>query len=144
MTNYRIEMMTGDDYGNYMMGYNDYNLNVEYIEANTKEEAVEIAKRNYPTMVINENYVKSIEEMKAEAEAEKKAHERFLKAEAEKKARKEAREKEKAEAMGMTLAEYKEYKKAEAKKKRYANEIKKMEAEIERLKEEIAWRKKYL
>lgn len=61
--------------------------------------------------------------------------------EAEKKARKAAREAAKAAAAGLSVEEYTERKKKAAKARRYENEAASMEAEILRLKKEIAWRK---
>ena len=64
--------------------------------------------------------------------------------EAEKKERKAKKEAEEAEAKGMTIEEYKEYKKEEAKIKRYNREIKKMEAEIKEIQRKINYRKNYI
>ena len=64
--------------------------------------------------------------------------------EAERKERKAKREAEEAEAKGMTIEEYKEYKKEEAKIKRYQTEIKKMEAEIKEIQRKINYRKNYI
>lgn len=63
------------------------------------------------------------------------------KKEAEKKARKAAKEAAKAAAAGLSVEEYTERKKKAAKARRYENEAASMEAEILRLKKEIAWRK---
>lgn len=63
---------------------------------------------------------------------------------AEKEAKKAQREQEKAETLGLTAEEYKKYKKLQTKKTRYAREIAKAEAEMERLQAEIKWKKEYL
>lgn len=61
-----------------------------------------------------------------------------------KRAKKEAREKANADMMGMTVEEYRAYKKLQAKIRRYENEVMKAEAEIKKLEEEIAWKKEYI
>lgn len=132
MTTYRVERMTVANYNRMMSGSNNYSVETLTIEANSKEEAVKKAKaRNY---MVNENYVKSVEEI-AEARAKAEAEE---KAEAEKKAKAQAtriaNEKAKAEAMGMTVEEYRAYKKNEAWKKRAVKRIAEIEEEIKKLK----------
>ena len=147
MNTYRIEMMTNADYDNYMTGGFNYWVHKVDIEANTKEEAVEIAKNNYCDMVINENYVKTVEEIEAEAKAEEEKRTAREKAEAEKKAkakaRKEERERTNAEAMGLTIEEYrikvKNDKKIKAVEKRIAElkaEIAKEERKLKNLRKE--------
>jgi hypothetical protein len=69
---------------------------------------------------------------------------RDAKEKADKKARKDAREAEKAEAMGLTVEEYKRYKKDKTIAKKLPAEIAECEAEIERLKKEIARKRNYL
>lgn len=61
-----------------------------------------------------------------------------------KRAKKEAREKANAETMGMTIEEYRAYKKLQTKIRRYENEVMKAEADIKKLEEEIAWKKEYI
>ena len=84
---YRIEMMSRSDYNDYMTGGYNYSVRKIDIEADTAEEALEIAKKNNPYMVFNENYVRTVaeleelEELKAKRNAEYKAK---LKAKAEK------------------------------------------------------------
>lgn len=142
MATYKIEMMSMDSFNRYMGGYWDYSVEKIDIEAETAEEAVAIAKAKRPEMVINEGWVKTLEELAA-IEAEKIAE---AKAEAEKeaakKARKAEREATKAAEMGLTVEEYTERKKLAAKARRYENEAEKMEAEIKALLEEIEWRKR--
>ena len=62
----------------------------------------------------------------------------------EEKAKKEAKEREKAKKAGMSLEEFREFKKLEAKKRRYAREITKMKEEIENLKKEIERKENFL
>jgi hypothetical protein len=141
MTIYRIEMMTESDYHNYMMGGYNYWVHKVDIEANTAEEAVEIAKRNNPNMIINEDYVKTVAELE-EMEAKRLAkREAYQKAEEEKKAkakaRKVEREKAKAEALGLTIEEYKA-------KVKHDKKVRDTEARIAALKAELTKEEKYL
>lgn len=81
---YRIEMMSKSDYNDYMTGGYNYSVRKIDIEADTAEEALEIAKKNNPYMIFNESYVRTVaelEELKAKRNAEYKAR---LKAKAEK------------------------------------------------------------
>ena len=143
MATYKIEMMTNKDYFSYMTGGN-YHVKYAIIEAENAKEAISIAHEKFLGMIINEEYVKTVEELAA-IEAEDNARiEEALKEKANKEAAKKQKEIEKAAALGMTEEEYKAYKKEEAKKRRYAREIKEKEEEIAKLKAEIAYRKKYL
>jgi len=63
---------------------------------------------------------------------------------AEKEAKKAKREREKAEALNMTVEEYRAYKKLQAKIRRYENDVIKAEAEIKKLEKEIEWKKEYI
>ena len=141
MTTYRIEMMTTNNYHKFMTGGNNYWVDKVDVEANTAEEAIEIAKKNNPEMVINTNYVKTVvelEEIKAKEDAEFEAR---LKAEEEKKAkakaRKVEREKEKAKALGLTIEEYKA-------KVKHDKKVRDTEKRIAALKVELAKEEKYL
>ena len=57
MTIYNFDMMNKANYNAYMMGSNDYKVETISIEAETKEQAYEIACAKYPEMVINKNAV---------------------------------------------------------------------------------------
>jgi chromosome segregation ATPase len=127
-------MMTKEEYDKYMMGALFVNIDERIVTAETKEEAIAVAETNYPNMVINKNYVLTLEEYEAERKAEEteraerraKEEERNRKAK-ETKARNEAK---RAEEMGKTLEEYKAYKKAESNMKRYAREVERLEKEL--------------
>lgn len=141
MAIYRIEMMTSGDYHAYMMGGYGYRVRKVDIEANTAEEAVEIAQNNNPEMIINDEYVRTVaelEEMETKRLAEREA---YWKAEEERKAkakaRKEEREKAKAEALGLTVEEYKA-------KVKHDKKVRDTEARIATLKAELAKEEKYL
>lgn len=141
MAIYRVEMMTRSDYNKFMMGDYNYWVRKVDIEADTINEAVEIAKYNNPEMVINADYVRTVaelEEMEAKKVAEREAH---RKAEEEKKAkakaRKAEREKAKAEALGLTVEEYRA-------KVKHDKKVRDTEARIAALKAELAKEEKYL
>ncbi len=141
MTTYRIEMMTRGDFHEMMTGGYNYWVRKDDIEANSAEEAVEIAKRNNPDLVINVDYVRTVAELE-EKEAKRLAErEAYWKAEEEKKAkakaRKAEREKAKAEALGLTVEEYKA-------KVKHDKKVRDTEARIAALKAELAKEEKYL
>lgn len=141
MKTYRIEMMDRYSYNEFMMG--GYNYKVQYfeIEAETAEEALAIAKSNNPDLVANEGYIRTVEELEAERKAREARWEATRKAEEEKKAkaqaRKEEKEKAKAEELGLTVEEYKA-------KVKHEKKVRTAEAEVERIKAELAKAEKYL
>ena len=141
MTTYRIEMMTTNNYHKFMTGGNNYWVDKVDVEANTAEEAIEIAKKNNPEMVINNNYVKTVVELEEIKEKEEEEFEAWLKDEEEKKARAKARkaerEKEKAEALGLTIEEYKA-------KVKHDKKVRDTEKRIAALKVELAKEENYL
>lgn len=139
---YRVERATEENYHRMMGGSMNYSIEKLDIEAETPEEAAKMAEaKGY---MVNKKYVKTV----AELDAEKAAWEAHLAVERAKeeaaKARKVAREAEKAEAMGLTVEEYKRYKKDKAIAKKLPAEIAGYEAEIERLKKGIARKRNYL
>jgi colicin import membrane protein len=141
MKTYRIEMMDRGSYHEYMTG--GYNYSVQYfdIEAETAEEALAIAKANNPNLVANEGYIRTVEELEAERKEREARWEAARKAEEEKKAkakaRKEERERAKAEELGLTVEEYRA-------KVKHEKKVRLAEAEVERLKAELAKAEKYL
>jgi colicin import membrane protein len=120
-----------------------YNYRVQYfdIEAETAEEALAIAKANNPNLVANEGYIRTVEELEAERKEREARWEAARKAEEEKKAkakaRKEERERAKAEGLGLTVEEYRA-------KVKHEKKVRLAEAEVERLKAELAKAEKYL
>lgn len=70
---------------------------------------------------------------KAEKEKEEKAKQRKI-----------DNEKRNAEKNGMTVEEYRAYKKLQAKKRRYEREIAEFEEQIKKLQNAIAWKKRFL
>ena len=139
---YRVERATETSYHNMMCGSMNYSIEKLDIEAETPEEAAKMAEAE--GYVVNKEYVKTVAELEAK-EAAWRAHLEAERAKEEAaKARKIAREAEKAEAMGLTVEEYKRYKKDKAIAKKLPAEIAECEAEIERLKKEIARKRNYL
>ena len=141
MATYRIEMMTRGDYHEYMMGGYNYWVRKVDIEANTADEAVEIAKNNNPEMIINSDYVRTVAELE-EAEAKRMAEREARQKAAEErkanaKARKADRERAKAEALGLTIEEYKA-------KVKHDKKVRDTEARIAALKAELAKEERYL
>lgn len=138
---YKVQAMTSDSYHLMMTGGYGYSVHNFWIEANSKEEAYEIATAQYPDLVIND-YTESEEEINKHKARMRAIAEENEKKEKEKAERKLARENEKAEAMGLTYEEYQEYKKAEKNKKRHESELRSKYATIERMKREIAYEEK--
>ena len=141
MKTYRIEMMDRGSYHEYMTGGYSYRVQYFEIEAETAEEALAIAKANNPNLVANEGYIRTVEELEAERKEREARWEAARKAEEEKKAkakaRKEERERAKAEELGLTVEEYRA-------KVKHEKKVRAAEAEVERLKAELAKAEKYL
>lgn len=141
---YRIEYMTAADYSAMMRGSNNYACYKIDVMANDKDEALAIVADMFPTMVINDSYVKTVAEIKAANDAwDAECKARRAKAE-EAKAKKANREKADAEALNLTIEEYKRYKKDKAIIKKLPKEIEECNAEINRLLKEIERKKRYL
>lgn len=139
---YRVERATEANYHNMMCGSMNYSIEKLDIEAETPEEAAKMAEaKGY---VVHKEYVRTVAELEAEEAAwrARLATERAKEEAA--KARKAAREAEKAEAMGMTVEEYKTYKKKVALLKKLPKEIIEVENEIKRLTAEIERKKRLI
>lgn len=135
MATYRVERMTNTDYNIYMSGGYNYKVENILIEAETVEEAIQKATKS--GMIINEGYIKTLEEIEAEKEAKAKANaERKAKEERAKAKRKET-ELRKATEMGLTVEEYR-------KAKAHKATIAKVTREIEELEKVLEQKKKYL
>lgn len=145
MKTFRIEMMSNKNYVEYLGGSNNY-VGAEFlIEADNVQDAVNKAKNLHPEMVvINENFIKTIEEInqKEEERINRIKEEEAKRLEA--KARKRAREIEQANKEGLTIEEYEAKKKIEKKiratERKIAelkNELEKEEYYLKRLKERV-------
>lgn len=139
---YRVERATENDYHDMMCGSLNYSIDKVDVEAESPEEAIKLAEKE--GYVVNKSYVKTVAELEAkEAAFWARMDEERAKEEATK-ARKAAREAEKAEAMGMTVEEYKTYKKKVALLKKLPKEITEVENEIKRLTAEIERKKRLM
>lgn len=140
MNTYVVEMMDYLTLTRYMRGDLAYGEPIKvHVEAETKEQAIAIAQELYKGYDINKGYVKTLkelEEIKKQKESERE-QERIKKEQAE--IRKANRELEKANALGLTMEQYKEYKKEVAKRKKYELEIRKAKEMIKELEEKIAY-----
>ena len=139
---YRVERATEANYHSMMSGSMNYSIEKLDIEAETPEEAAKMAEAE--GYVVNKKYVRTVAELEAEAAAWKAHLEAERAKEEAAKARKAAREAEKAEAMGMTVEEYKTYKKKVALLKKLPKEITEDENEIKRLTAEIERKKRLM
>ena len=91
MTMYRIEMMTNESYNEMLRGSHDYSVMYADIEAESAEEAIEIAKATNPNLVIDEKSIRTVAEIEAEFEERMARYNAFLKAEEERKAKARAK-----------------------------------------------------
>ena len=139
---YRVERATEANYHNMMCGSMNYSIEKLDLAAETAEEAAKMAEAE--GYVVNKAYVKTVAELEAK-DAEWKARLAAEKAKEEAyKARKAAREAEKAAALGITMEEYKKYKKDKSILKKLPAEIAECEAEIQRLQEAIKRKQGYM
>ena len=141
MTRYKVQGMTSEAYNLMMTGCHGWTPREFWIEANSKEEAYKIAVEQYPDLVIND-YVESEEEINEHSAKVQAMREEAQRKEKEKAERKAKREEEKAKEMGLTLEEYKEYKRLERNKKRHESDLKSCYAIIEKKKQEIKYEEK--
>lgn len=142
METYRIEMLTASDYHEYMSGGNNYRVHRIDIKAVNATEAVEIAQHNNPEMIVNDSHVRSVTELEAEAVARAARFQVFMEAEAERKAsekaKRQTKEQAKAEALGLTVEQYKAKKSQEKKANSLRVKIAELEKELARAKRTLA------
>ena len=81
MKTYRMEMMNDKDYANYMGGGYDYTVIYYLVEAENAEEAIAKTEANFPEMMVNKTYVRTVEELEAEEKARNERIEARRKAE---------------------------------------------------------------
>ena len=137
MAIYRVQMMTHEAYSNYMRGGYNYCVNEELIQAETSEKAFALAEKMFPNMVVND-YVLSLEEIKAKEQKRREEIQAREEAAARAKAKRNATIEAKATKMGLTLEEYKNYQNALRNKTRYMNEIAELEKELQKKKKNLA------
>lgn len=128
MNTYRVERMKFGDYMAYLAGANNYDVEVVEIQAETAMEAAE--KAAAVGYVVNEKFVKTLEEIAAEDAAREAAYQaRQAKAEARKEKRL-ATEMRKAQEAGMTIEEYRKAKARKAQRTRLEKEIAELEKQL--------------
>ena len=120
MATYILQGMAHEDYSNYMLGSYNYHIQQITVTANSKEEALQQAKTT--GLVINENYILTLEEYEAEIESQKKKDAEFWRKIEEEKQRKQDKKLQKqtakAKELGLSLEAYQQYEKLEASIKR--------------------------
>ena len=84
MKNYKVQMMTKNDYCTYLGGGFNYYVEEVVIEAEDKENALKIAKATYPNYVINEDYIKTVEEIEEEERFNREKWDKIYKEQEEK------------------------------------------------------------
>jgi hypothetical protein len=129
---YRIEMMSNTDFMNYMSGSNNYSVKTVDIKATSSVNALKIAMNEYPTMRINKDYIKTVEEIQNEEKEREMALKAIEEKSAKAKATRIANEKAKAEKLGLTVEEYKEKIKLDRKIKNAKNRIEELKKALER------------
>lgn len=135
MNTYTLERMTTNDYYAYMSG-SLFGYTVERIEIEAKDIANAITLASAGGYVVNRHSVTTVEQYRAELKAKTDEQAEYAKKEAEKKAHKAELEMKKAEAMGLTVEEYRKEKSRQASIRRITKEIEELE---EQLKEKRAY-----
>lgn len=133
---YIVEVMNKADYADMMTGGHDHKVYRMEIEAETANQAYDMVVKANPSMEVNK-YVRSVDEIEAERKAIEDAYQARLGKEAQAKAKRKATEERKAEALGMTVAEYKA-------KVAHDRKVKRAEAKVAELEAELAKAKAYL
>lgn len=126
---YIIEIMSKADYTDMMTGGHNYKVNRTEIEADSAQHAYELAVKANPGMEVNK-YIRTVAEIEAERKAIEIAWQAQLDKEAQAKAKRKANEERKAEALGMTVAEYRAKVAHERKVKRAEAKVAELEAEL--------------
>ncbi len=129
MTTYRVQRMPRDNYHTMMMGGHIHNVENLKIEAETPEEAKKMAEKD--EYIVND-FVETYEEYEART---REVNERAAKYFEKRKAAQEKRlanEAAKAEALGMTVKEYRAEKARRGQITRLKKEIEDLEKELKR------------
>lgn len=128
MTTYRVQRMTTEEYSKYMGGALYYEVENLYIEAESLTEAVQKA---YKAGYVVNGSAKTVEELENEKKRRAEEEKEEARKKAEKKAKALAKEQAKAEEKGMTLENYKKWKRA-------SGEARRLQKMIENLNEALA------
>ena len=134
MTAYRVIFFTEDNYNKYMCGSNDYDSDCMSVNADSKEEAIAIAKAKKPGYIIHEPAVEEFEVIQAREERFKAWADNQATKEKQAQAKRKATEQRKAAEAGLTVKEYRAKIARKATITRLTKEIAELEKEIKRKK----------
>ena len=141
LNTYEIRMADKLNYGKLIGGHKDAKVLTIKVSAENEDKAIEIAKISHPThtFVLRVKDVKAIEEEeRLQAEESKAREEKELERVAKAKTTKLANELAKAEELGMSVDEYREFRKLELKIKREKEKIANLEKQLRMAKINLA------
>lgn len=141
LNTYEIRMADKLNYGKLIGGHMDAKVLTIKVSAENEDKAIEIAKISHPThtYVLRVKDVKAIEEEeRRQAEESKARKEQELERVAKAKTTKLANELAKAEELGMSVDEYREFRKLELKIKREKEKIANLEKQLRMAKINLA------
>ena len=127
---YVVQLIDRQGFNNMMSGSLDFSVTERLVDAASKEEAIRSAKHECPDCVINEDFVLTFEAWKEFGAKRTKEAAETRRKDAEKKAKRALRELNKANEMGLTVADYRALKNRQATCRRYRKEIAKLQAQI--------------
>ncbi len=136
MEKFVVQRMSQKDYGAMLSGSYSYHVINETVEAETTEEAIAKVKAEHPDYQVNP-YVRTLEEVEAQKEAESKKAEEYQRREEEKKQKRVEAERRRAEAEGLTVEELRKQRAKKAK-------ISKLNREIAELEKALAYKREQL
>lgn len=125
-----IQLIDERGFNKMMGGELDYSVIEKQFIADSKEEAIKAAERQFPNHIINENFVLTLQEWQDFTSKRSEMVERTRRRDAEKKAKRALRELDNANALGLTVAEYRTMKRRQATCRKYHREIEKLQAQI--------------
>lgn len=126
---YIVEIMSKADYADMMTGGHNYKVNRMEIEADSEQSAYELAVKANPDMKVNK-YIQTVDAIEAWRKATEIAWQEQLAKKAQAEAKRKANEERKAEALGMTVAEYRAKVNHDRKVKRAEAKVAELEAEL--------------
>ena len=126
MEKFVVQRMSQKDYGAMMSGGYSYHVIDEVVEAESPEEALAKVKAEYPAYQINP-YVRTLEEVEAKKEADRRRAEEYQRREEEKKQKRVEAERRRAEAEGLTVEELRKQRAKKAKISKLSREIAELE-----------------
>ena len=136
MKKFVVQRMSQEDYGTMMSGGYSYRVIDEVVEAESSEEAFAKVKAEYPDYQVNP-HVRTLEEVEAKKEADRRRAEEYQRREEEKKQKRIDAERRRAEAEGLTVEELRKQRAKKAK-------ISKLNKEIAELEKALAYKREQL